>query len=750
MKKMSLPSWHPDEVTARFILVVGIFVAIGISLLSLDRFQARILSSVRAYVTGEGFYSKSQKDAVFHLQRYAASGDESEYQKFLTDIAVPLGDNKARLALQSSPPDREAAREGFIQGRNSPEDVERLIWLFTNFRVYPDMERAISIWTRADTEVAVLRQLGDKLHREILSGEPDPGRLNQLLNEVETNNAVLATLENRFSEILGATADEIDHVTGITIITATLVLLALGILLASQIVDRVRRAQSMLVQSEARFRHVVDSNIIGIMFWYRDGTIFESNDAFLSLVGYERSDLGHINWIDMTPQEFLAKDEQVAEEIRQRGTCDPYEKAFFRKDGTRVEVYLGAAVLDSSRNEGVCFVLDISERRRLEAQVAQVQRMEAIGTLVGGIAHDFNNTLSAMLGNIQLARLESGEDPAIEERLNTLEKLSSHSVRIVQQLMTFSRKSVSQMSPMSLNKLVGDVHDLAAGTIPENVDFNTTITAENLNIVGDETQLQRMILNLIDNAREAVAGVPSPRISCMLDIYRPGEPSRSGHPPTNSELAHLVIRDNGRGMSRETLGRVFEPFYTTKGVGEGSGLGLSMVYGAIQTHDGDVYIDSTPGQGTRVDVYLPLSDREQASPSRGSKELPVAAANPCTVLLVDDNIDIRDICQRFLESGGHRVITAGDGQAGLALFKARQDEVDVLITDIVMPNMSGIQLGDQIRAIKPELPMIFITGYDPEQAIDDGLDERSRLLGKPFSNKDLIDILQEVLTERAD
>lgn len=600
-------SKRPDEITTRFVSVIAIFVIIGIGTLSLDRLQAKVLSAVRAYVAGEGFYSKAQKDAVNHLERYAATLKESEYQDFLSEIAVPIGDRKARLALEASPPDFAEARRGFLAGRNNPQDVERLIWLFVNFHNDYDMKRAIVIWKRADQQVSLLLDLGQRLHQEIITGHPAHAKVDILLRQVEANDRVLAGFENRFSTIMGVTSNKIDRISGILIIGATLGLLTLGIVLSAQIVKRARQAQSLLLASEARFRQVVESNIIGILFWRVDGTIYDANDAFLDLIGYSRKDLGDFTWMDISPIDFTAHDDGARSEILASGSCRPYEKAFVRKDGSMADVVVGAATLDGEPDYGVCFVLDISERRRLQERVAQAQRMEAIGTLVGGLAHNFNNTLSAMLGNIQLASLESGDNAAVRSRLDKMETLSTQSARIVHQLMAFARKSVSQLSPVSLNELAGDIHETAAASIPEHIEFNTTITAIPLTVIGDDIQLQRVMRNLIDNACDAVADAADPRISCMLDRYRQGEAVAGDPGSFDTDMAHLIVRDNGRGMSNETLSHVFEPFFTTKNVTRANGLGMSTVYGIVQSHRGDVRIESAPEKGTSIHIFLPLS-----------------------------------------------------------------------------------------------------------------------------------------------
>jgi len=367
--------YNGNHITRGPYLIIALFVATAFCLLAISQLQANILDAVRAYVAAEGLWSKGQKDAVYCLTSYARSRDEADYQAFVAAITVPLGDRKARMALQQPEPDREQARIGFLQGGNHPDDIDKLIDFFVDFENLRQMESAILTWTEGDEKIAELRQLGETLHAAITANRADTARIPAILAKVGAINSQLTELETRFSSTLGGAARWSRKLTRNVMLGSLLLLLGTALLLSWRIVHGIHRTEQILLRSEARFRRIVDSNMVGIFFWQSDGTIYDANDAFLQMLGYDFRELESdaINWLQLTPPENRQDEITTMQEIVAHGSCTPFEKEYIHKDGHRIPVYFGGALLDEPQSRGVAFVLDITERHKKK----QMQRLAA-------------------------------------------------------------------------------------------------------------------------------------------------------------------------------------------------------------------------------------------------------------------------------------------------------------------------------------------------------------------------------------
>lgn len=290
-----------------------------------------------------------------------------------------------------------------------------------------------------------------------------------------------------------------------------------------------------------------------------------------------------------------------------------------RKDGSFYPALMNVAPIHNESGVITHFVSlqqDMTEHEKLEAQFIQAQKMEAIGTLVGGIAHDFNNMLAALQGNVYLARRQIDDPAVVADKLEKVDKLSARAAEMVHQLLTFARKDMVEMRAIHLNAFIKEAIKLSCSAIPENISVSKAVTEQKMFIKGDVTQLQQVVMNLLNNARDAVAGNETPCISVSLESYEADEGFHQLHPEAAGDrFAHLVVEDNGSGIASDLIDKVIEPFFTTKGVGKGTGLGLAMVYGAVNTHGGLLEINSEEGQGTTIHIYLPLL-QEQRSEER--------------------------------------------------------------------------------------------------------------------------------------
>jgi signal transduction histidine kinase len=380
----------------------------------------------------------------------------------------------------------------------------------------------------------------------------------------------------------------------------------------------------------------------------------------------------------------------------------------------------------------------IVERERVESALHHAQRLEAVGQLTSGVAHDFNNLLTVVLGNIhQLQRAE--RDAQSRRRLKMMAEAAERGAKLTAQMLAFSRRQKLDPRPVDLNETVQRMHDLLQSTIGGSVAIVTELQPDLWPALIDPTQIELVILNLAINARDAMS--VGGQLTVRTDnVIRPA-PVRPEEPPAG-EYVLVEVRDTGEGMSEEVLARVFEPFFTTKEVGKGSGLGLSQVYGLAKQSGGGVRIESAPGEGCSVQLYLP---RSQRAPAGADGDRPAVAADGRTdrrVLVVDDDPAVREVTAGFLADLGYGVIEAGSGGAALEVLD-RRGGVDLLLLDFAMPGMNGAELAREARARHPELPIVFLTGYADTRALPQlGQEE---ILHKPFSRNELAKKVGEAL-----
>ena len=362
---------------------------------------------------------------------------------------------------------------------------------------------------------------------------------------------------------------------------------------------------------------------------------------------------------------------------------------------------------------------DISDQISLEEQLLQAQKMEAIGTLVGGIAHDFNNMLAAITGGLYLARGEASQSlPKVAERIEGIETQCFRAADMISQLLTFARKGSVHIMPFNITAFLKEALKLSRVSIPENIALVDEICSESLTICGDATQMQQILMNLLVNARDAVVYAEQPSIHIALAPCHVDAAFLQRHPEVEGEsFAHLSVSDNGYGVPSPNLERLFEPYFTTKEVGKGSGLGLAMVYGAVQTHHGAIEVESRVNEGTSFHVYLPLDAGEGMAPV-ATKES-VESGRGETLMLVDDNAAVREATAEALKILGYQVIVAADGQQAVEIFRQQADSIKLLILDVVMPDMGGLEAATEIRKINPQIPVIFSTGYDMEHVLSE-------------------------------
>jgi two-component system, cell cycle sensor histidine kinase and response regulator CckA len=356
------------------------------------------------------------------------------------------------------------------------------------------------------------------------------------------------------------------------------------------------------------------------------------------------------------------------------------------------------------------------------------QRLEAVGRLAGGIAHDFNNLLTVVMANVSLLHADRDLDDRAKTAVEEVHTAANRAADLVKQLLAFSRRQKLAPRVFDVNGVVSDIERLARRLIGENVDLEVQLGASPLLVMADGSQLEQVLINLMANARDAMPG--GGRLSVITAAVRV-EDETITLPP--GPYVRITVRDTGVGMDDATRRQAFDPFFTTKQLGQGTGLGLATVYGIIEQTGGRVFLDSQPGQGSRFDIYLPQAVGVR-SPSSEALPLAITSVRPATILLAEDESEVRAVTERILRTAGHTVLTAGDGEEALALARERGGAIDLLITDVVMAKMSGPSLADELRRERPGLPVLFISGYSWDSNIPTRSPEAGiELLDKPFT-----------------
>ncbi|PCI62996.1 MAG: hypothetical protein COB35_02050 [Gammaproteobacteria bacterium] len=466
-----------------------------------------------------------------------------------------------------------------------------------------------------------------------------------------------------------------------------------------------------------------------------DGIIEYTNPAFTQISGYNKEDT-----IGKTPRILNSGNQNntfydAMWKIITNGEVWHDKVINKKKDGSLYPAILTISPIMNNAGTITHFVgshADLTEFEKMEQQFQKSQKMEAIGTLVGGVAHDFNNMLAVITGNLYLAKKEIQFDTTILQRLINIENITLRAADMISQLLTFARKNQVKIGSLPLTPFMKETLKLLHASVPENITLLQKICSNKLEIKGDHTLLHQVLMNLINNARDAVEHVDEPCITIALESFFTNDEFLKIHPYFKKRsYAHLSVSDNGCGISNDQREHLFEPFFTTKEQGKGTGLGLSMVFGAIKTHDGFIEVDSIKNKGTTFHIYIPLIEQKDTysaslqknSTSEGHGEL---------ILLADDEVMVREMMVEVLKTLNYRVLQAKDGLQAIEIFKAHQEDINLLLLDVVMPHGGGISLATQIRKIKPTIPVIFLTGYDKNHVLEGNKPlPNSGILSKP-------------------
>ncbi|MCX8011949.1 MAG: response regulator, partial [Desulfobacterota bacterium] len=393
------------------------------------------------------------------------------------------------------------------------------------------------------------------------------------------------------------------------------------------------------------------------------------------------------------------------------------------------------------------------EKQFLELQLRHAQKMEAIGTLSGGIAHDFNNLLTAIIGfgsliKMQAAKKEGGEENLYLEYVDQILASAQRAVTLTQNLLAFSRKQLTSIKRLNLNEVLSDFRSILVRLIREDIEFNLQLTDQELILKADSGQIDQIFMNLVTNAKDAMPNGGKLTITTeLVDLPRHILVTSPSH--YERKYARIMVTDTGIGMDEQTKERIFEPFFTTKEVGKGTGLGLSTIYGIVHQYEGYIEVETELGKGTTFKIYLPLFEEEPAEEPKSKKEFapPPISDGRETILVAEDEDAVREVVKKILEGAGYKVIEASNGEEAIEQFEKNESEIDFLLLDVIMPKKNGKEVYQEIKKRKPDIKVLFITGYAAEvitqQAI---IEEGLAVIPKPVLPPELLMKIKDVLT----
>jgi PAS domain S-box-containing protein len=503
-----------------------------------------------------------------------------------------------------------------------------------------------------------------------------------------------------------------------------------------------KRAEEVLLEREERFRLLSEASFEGIAIADK-GIVLEANDQFASMLGYEPSQI-----IGMTLTDIVAPESRslVVEHVRS-GSEEPLEFLALKKDGSTFEIEAhGRAIPYEGRSVRGAAFRDLSDRKQLESQLRQAHKMEAIGTLAGGIAHEFNNILGIIIGSTELA---IDDVPEWNPAKNCLEEIRSASLRakdMVSHILSFARKSMIERKPVPMSPIIRDSLKLLRATLPSIIDIRQDLTCEYDTVLGDPTQINQVLVNICTNAAHAMREEGGVLDVKLEDVVLDEKTSAQYEDLSAGNYVKLTIKDTGHGIKPEIIDQIFDPFFTAKEVGEGTGMGLSVVHGIIKSHGGVITVHSELGKGAVFEVLLPTIEAEIEPQTVEQDELPLGDEK---ILFVDDEESLVELVPQMLERLGYQVKAKTNPNQALELFRSNPDEFDLVISDMTMPQMTGDKLAKQLMKTRPNIPIIISTGFsekmDEDKAKEMGI---SAVAMKPLVMRTLALTVRKVLDEK--
>ncbi len=853
----------------RLAAIIWLFGIIVLFVFLMGEFRADVLSGVRAFVAGEGLWSKAEKEAVRSLLKYAQSHSESDYRDYLADIAVPLGDRQARVEMEKPDPDMRVVTQGLLQGRNHIGDAPSMIRLFRMFRRHLYMADAIAIWTQSDGYIDQLQQRAAELRGAIQGGPGSSATIQPLLLQIDSIDSRLTPLEDQFSYTLGAGARAMTRLSGIATLLCTLLLLALGVGLSNQMLEHVRQsdekyrhlvatandailvtdaetgivleanrraaeilgmscaeligkrqpdfaspgdaaicrqflaqaategsaiteqfrlrdsagllipvewsasrtewagrtaihsnfrdirkrleAEELLRRSDERFRSLIQNLSDIILVLRPDGRVAYGSSSVRRMLGYEPAEIAGHNLMSYVHEEDAPALRESLQQIavQPEVTMVPVFR-IMRADGSWLWLEaLGTNLLENPTIQGIVLTgRDITERLHLEDQVRQAQKMEALGRLAGGIAHDFNNLLMIVQGHADTIRGELAPSNELRKSAEVIMKAADRAAGLTRRLLAFGRKQMFAPKVLDLNSLITEMDSMLRSLLTADIELELRLGKNLGHVTADPGQLEQTLMNLVVNARDAMPLGGRLTIETLNDEVSHLRGNFQSAVPAGSYVV-LSVRDTGCGMDPQTLGHIFEPFFTTKAKDKGTGLGLAVVYGIVKQSGGYIDVSTETNRGTEFRILLP---RAFGRPELhgGSDDSSFSQRGRETILLAEDEPDLRTMLCDFLSAKGYTVLAAADGNEAASISERYPGPIDLLLTDVIMPGMRGSEIAKHVTHTRMETRVIFMSGYagnSPSSNGSEPFEEGAVVMQKPFRLQDLTKRIEQVLRE---
>ncbi len=506
-----------------------------------------------------------------------------------------------------------------------------------------------------------------------------------------------------------------------------------------------RETERRLKESEERLREFVESAPIGIFRTTPEGKVLYANARLLEIFGVDEEDITTVDLRERVYKNPEDRDRFVALML-EKGRVENFQVQVKRRDGAILWVSLYARTVRNEEGNVKYFegaFLDLTEQKRLEAQIREIHRMEAIGTLVGGIAHEFNNILTGIIGYAELASLKVPPESPLVRDMESIREGARRAAELVRKLAAFGKKTILRTQRANLSRLVKEHLPLIESVLKEGINLDVRLESEMGHVNADPEAVKEILLNLCKNAVDAM-----PQGGTLTLETHPFEvgPDLTREYPWLEEDRYgaLVVRDTGIGIDDKVMPHIFEPFFTTKGIGGGLGLGLSMVYGLVRQHRGAVLVESTPGEGAEFTVLLPPFKEKFDEMEMG--EIPSLPGKGRVVLVVEDEDPVRRVIKETLEGKGYKVLEATTGSEALEVFYSMDGKVDLAILDLIMPGMGGKEVGAKIQDLSPHTKTLFISGYTPNSLHPQYRPgEETTFLQKPFTPGELLRLVKKLM-----